>query len=101
TSLPFSSTNTGCTPGSGSVAHDGLAGVTPARFEIRIPPVSVCHHVSTIGQFFFPTFTSYQCQASSFIGSPTVPSTLSDERSFPSNGCNPNPISERMAVGAV
>ena len=31
TSLPFLSTNIGCTPGIGNVAHDGLAGVTPAR----------------------------------------------------------------------
>src|SRR4030095_13981048 len=101
TSLPFSSTKTGCTPGIGKVAQLGLAGVMPAKFEISTPPVSVCHHVSTIGHFFFPIFSSYQCHASSFIGSPTVPNTFSDERSFPLMGSSPKPIKLRIAVGAV
>src|SRR5436309_10842932 len=101
TSTPFSSTKTGCTPGNGRVAKVGLAGVIPAKFEIKMLPVSVCHQVSTMGHFFFPTCSSYQCQASSLIGSPTVPRILRDERFFPSNGCSPNPMSERMAVGAV
>src|SRR6476620_298009 len=83
TSVPFSSTKIGCTPGNGNVAKDGFAGVTPARFEIKVPPVSVCHQVSTIGHFFLPTCSSYQCQASSLIGSPTVPNTFNDERSLP------------------
>src|SRR5215218_5044894 len=101
TSAPFSSTSMGCTPGRGSVANDGFAGVMPAKLEINVPPVSVCHQVSTIGHFFFPTCSSYQCHASSLIGSPTVPSIFNDERSFPSNGFNPKPIKERIAVGAV
>ena len=100
-SFPFSSTKTGCTPGIGNVAHDGFAGVTPARFEIRQAPVSVCHHVSTIGHFFFPIFSSYQCHASSLMGSPTVPKIFNDERSFPFNGSKPNPIKLLNAVGAV
>src|SRR5215217_5266598 len=78
-----------------------MPGVMPAILEIKIPPVSVCHQVSTIGHFFFPTCSLYQCQASSLIGSPTVPNIFNDERSFPSNGFNPKPISERIAVGAV
>src|SRR4051812_46720794 len=73
----------------------------PAKFEINIPPVSVCHQVSTIGHFFFPTCSSYQCHASSLIGSPTVPNTFKEERSVPSNGLRPKPMSERIAVGAV
>src|SRR6476469_11198284 len=89
TSVPFSSTNIGCTPGKGSVANDGFAGVTPAKLEINVPPVSVCHHVSTIGHFFLPIFSSYQCHASSLIGSPTVPNTFKEERSFPFNGSGP------------
>ena len=80
-----SRTKTGCTPGIGNVAQLGFAGVTPARFEIKIPPVSVCHQVSTMGHFFLPIFSSYQCQASSLIGSPTVPNTFKEERSFPLN----------------
>src|SRR5690242_17321411 len=101
TSFPFSSTSRGSTPGNGNVAKVGLAGVMPARFEIRIPPVSVCHHVSTMGQRFFPICSSYQCHASSLIGSPTVPKTFKLDKSFPFNGSNPNPINERIAVGAV
>src|SRR5687768_7423898 len=101
TSAPFSSTSNGCTPGSGRVAQEGLAGVTPAMLEMRTPAVSVCHQVSTMGHLFPPTCSSYQCQASSLIGSPTVPSTLSEERSLPLNGSSPKPMSERMAVGAV
>src|SRR6476620_4654780 len=88
-------------PGNGSVAQLGVAGVTLARFEINIPPVSVCHHVSTTGHFFLPIFSSYQCQASSLMGSPTVPKTFKDERSFPSSGCKPKPIKLLIAVGAV
>ena len=60
----------------GNVAKVDLAGVTPAKFEIITPPVSVCHQVSTMGHFPFPIALSYQCQASSLIGSPTVPSTF-------------------------
>src|SRR5688572_1501533 len=101
TSVPCSFTNTGCTPGIGNVAQLGLAGVTPAKFEIKIPPFSVCHQVSTIGHFFFPIFSSYQCHASSLIGSPTVPNTFNDERSFPFNGSKPKPIKLLIAVGAV
>src|SRR6187399_1056067 len=101
TSFPFSSTNTGCTPGIGNVAPEGFAGVTPAKFEIRQAPVSVCHQVSTIGHLFLPICSSYQCHASSLIGSPTVPKTFKEERFLPSSGFNPKPIRERIAVGAV
>src|SRR3954465_5250808 len=83
TSLPFSSTNTGCTPGKGSVAKVGLEGVTPAKLEIKIPAVSVCHQVSTMGHLFLPICSSYQCHASSLIGSPTVPNTLKEDKSLP------------------
>src|SRR6187551_964733 len=100
-SIPFSSTKTGCTPGNGNVAQLGFAGVMPARFVIKIPPVSVCHQVSTIGHLFLPICSSYQCHASSLIGSPTVPKTFKEERSLPSSGFNPKPIRERIAVGAV
>ena len=50
-----------------------------------MPPVAVCHHVSTIGLFFFPTLSLYQCHASSFIGSPTEPSTFNEDKSYLSN----------------
>ena len=100
-SFPFSSTKTICNPGIGRVAQLGTAGVIPARLEINVPPVSVCHQVSTIGHFFFPTFSSYQCHASSLIGSPTVPKTFKELRFFPCKGPKPKPIKLRIAVGAV
>src|SRR4051812_44406054 len=56
TSLPFSSTIAASTPKKGRVALPGLAGVAPGRGEIMMPPVSVCHQVSTIGQRPPPTF---------------------------------------------
>src|ERR1700759_2872895 len=101
TSFPFSSTSNGCTPGNGSVAQLGFDGVIRARFEIKTPPVSVCHHLSTIGHFFLPICSSYQCHASSLIGSPTVPKTFNDERSLFLYGVSPKPIKLLIAVGAV
>ena len=98
---PFSSTKTICTPGNGSVAQPGFDWVIPARLLIKMPPVSVCHQVSTIGHFFLPICSSYQCQASSFIGSPTVPNTFNDDKSLPCKGSKPKPIKLLIAVGAV
>ena len=43
-------------PGSGRVAEPGLVGTAPGTGEIMIAPVSVCHHVSTIGQRSRPMF---------------------------------------------
>ena len=47
-----------------------------------IPPVSVCHHVSTTGQRSPPMWCQYQTHASGLMGSPTVPSSCSDDRSW-------------------
>jgi hypothetical protein len=55
-SLPSSSTSTGLTPKKGSVAEPGFIGVTPGSGVIRMPPVSVCHQVSTMAQRPLPTF---------------------------------------------
>ena len=49
---------------------------TPAMVLIMMPPVSVCHQVSTIGQRSLPTWILYQFHASSLIGSPTLPITF-------------------------
>ena len=54
---------------------------TPGSGEIRMWPVSVCHQVSTTGQRSPPITFQYQSQAFGLIGSPTVPSSRSDERS--------------------
>ena len=68
---------------------------------MRIPPVSVCHQVSTIGQRSWPITFQYQTQASGLIGSPTVPSRRSDERSCRAGYSAPIFTNERMRVGAV
>ena len=74
--LPSSSNNTGSTPKNGKVADPGLAAVAPGNGTIMMPPVSVCHQVSTIGHRSCPTSRKYHSQASGLIGSPTVPRIL-------------------------
>ena len=53
----------------------------PGSGVIMIAPVSVCHHVSTTGQRSPPMCRWYQIHASGLIGSPTDPSSRSDDRS--------------------
>ena len=48
-SIPSSVKRTGLIPKNGNVADPGFVGVEPGKGEISIPPVSVCHQVSTIG----------------------------------------------------
>ena len=55
-----------------------MSAVAPGRGEMRMPPVSVCHQVSTIGQRPSPTTRWYHSQASGLIGSPTEPSRRRD-----------------------
>src|SRR3546814_13173137 len=71
----------------------------PASGEIMMPAVSVCHQVSTIGHSPFPICSLNQCQASSLIGSPTLPSLVREERSLSSTNFIPDCINERIAVG--
>ena len=99
--LPSASTMAGWTPKNGRVAEPGLRAVAPGSGVIRLPPVSVCHQVSTIGQRSSPTTRWYQIQASGLIGSPTEPRMRSDLREVFLTSSSPAPISERMAVGAV
>src|SRR4051812_10585108 len=68
-------------PGNGSVALPGFVSVMPGSGVIMIPPVSVCHHVSTTGHRLCPMNSWYHIHASGLIGSPTEPSSLSDDRS--------------------
>jgi hypothetical protein len=53
--LPSASTTCGTIPKNGFVAEPGFSSVAPGSGVIRMPPVSVCHHVSTIGQRLSPT----------------------------------------------
>ena len=88
-------------PKKGRPADPGFMSWAPGRVVIMMPPVSVCHQVSTIGQRSSPTTRQYQSQASGLIGSPTVPSRRMDERSCVFTGPSPSRISARIAVGAV
>src|SRR5437762_3468426 len=99
--LPSASTISGTTPKNGSVAEPGLVGVAPGSGVIKMPPVSVCHQVSTMGQRLAPMTWLYQIQASGLIGSPTVPSKRSELKSCFLGHSTPHFINARMAVGAV
>ncbi len=66
-----------------------------------MPPVSVCHQVSTIGQRPPPITSWYHIHASGLIGSPTVPSRRRLERSCFSGHSSPHFMNVRIAVGAV
>src|SRR5918992_1833508 len=79
--LPDESSRSAAIPGKGTVALPGLVAVTPGSGVIMIAPVSVCHHVSTMGHLPLPITFQYQTHASGLIGTPTVPSKRSDERS--------------------
>src|SRR5918912_2503811 len=88
-------------PGKGFVAEPGLVGVAPGSGEIMMPPVSVCHHVSTMGQRPPPMVSRYHIHASGLIGSPTVPSRRRLDRSCLFGHSSPHLMKARMAVGAV
>ena len=83
------------------IAEPGLVAVTPGSGETIIAPVSVCHQVSTIGQLSWPMFSRYHIHASGLIGSPTEPSTFSDDRSCFSGISLPHFMNVRISVGAV
>ena len=83
------------------VAEPGFVSVIPGSGVIMIWPVSVCHQVSTIGQRSPPMTCWYQIQARGLIGSPTDPSSRSDERSCFSGYSRPHLMQARIAVGAV
>ena len=82
------------------MALPGFVVVTPGSGVIMIRPVSVCHHVSTIGAVPPPMCSWYHSQASGLIGSPTEPRTRSDVRSWPAGCSAPCFMKARIAVGA-
>ena len=101
TGSPWSSTTSTPTPGMARQAEPGLVEVMPGSGVIMWPPVSVCHHVSTIGQRPPPMCSWYHIQASGLMGSPTVPRTRSVDRSWRCGSAAPHFMNVRMAVGAV
>src|SRR5262245_31982208 len=88
-------------PGNGSVAEPGVVVTAPGSGVIRMPPVSVCHQVSTIGQRFLPIVLRYHIQASGLIGSPTEPSSRSESSEYFVTCSSPQRMKVRIAVGAV
>src|SRR3954447_22881598 len=62
-------------------------------------PVSVCHHVSMTGVRSPPMCSRYHIHASGLIGSPTVPSSRRDERSWCRADCSPLFISASGGAG--
>src|SRR4051812_48124116 len=100
TALPLSSTTSGNTPKNGSVPEPGFVGVAPGNGVIMMPPVSVCHHVSTMGQRLPPMCSWYHIQASGLIGSPTEPSKRNELKSCFFGHSTPHFINARIAVGA-
>src|SRR5262249_13602690 len=101
TDLPSRLTTSAMTPGSGRVHEPGLVGVAPGGGEIMMPPVSVCHQVSTIGQLPPPMCFWYHIHASGLIGSPTLPRSRSERRSDFFGCSSPQRMKARIAVGAV
>src|ERR1039458_1786597 len=98
---PSFRTTSGSIPKNGSVAEPGLVGTGPGVGEIMIAPVSVCHHVSTIGQRPLPITRWYHIHASGLIGSPTEPSSRSDASECLCTHSSPHLMNARIAVGAV
>ena len=74
--------------------------VIPGSGVIMIAPVSVCHQVSTIGHRSAPITLWYQSHAFGLIGSPTLPSRRSEDRSCFAGHCDPHLMQARIAVGA-
>src|SRR2546426_2933854 len=101
TGRPRSSTTSASIPGNGRVADPGFVVVVPGSGEMRIIPVSVCHHVSTIGQRPPPIVRWYHRHASGLIGSPTVPRRRRLDRSCRCGCSSPHRMKARIAVGAV
>src|SRR5687767_5205698 len=91
-------------PGNGNVAEPGFIGIVssiPVHALIIMPPVSVCHQVSIIGQFSLPIVLKYHIHTSGLIGSPTVPNKRSEDKSNELGIASPNLIYMRKAVGVV
>src|SRR5688572_24383846 len=99
--FPVVSTSDTETPGKGMVALPGLVVTTPGSGVIMIPPVSVCHQVSTMGQRSPPIWVRYHIHASGLIGSPTEPRRRRVERSCLAGNVSPHFMNARIAVGAV
>src|SRR5688572_28533720 len=98
TDLPSMSTTSASIPKNGKVAVPGLVGIAPGSGAIIVAPVSVCHHVSTIGQRFLPMTSRYHIHASGLMGSPTVPNKRNESSLRALGNASPAFINARIAV---
>src|SRR5580693_4887863 len=101
TGWPSRFTTSAIIPGNGRVADPGLVAIAPGNGVIKMAPVSVCHHVSTMGQRPRPITSRYHIHASGLIGSPTLPSRRRLFISYLRGHCSPRRMKARIAVGAV
>src|SRR5580658_4339139 len=101
TGLPSRVTTSSLIPGSGRVHEPGFVGVAPGMGLIIMAPVSVCHHVSTMGHRSCPMMLRYHIHASGLIGSPTLPSNRRLFIGCCAGHCSPIRMNARIAVGAV
>src|SRR6185437_1495104 len=101
TGEPSCFTMSGTMPKNGLLAEPGLLDTAPGIVEIMMPPVSVCHQVSTIGQRSFPITFEYHIHVCGLIGSPTLPSNRRLSSLCRFGNSSPHLINARMAVGAV
>src|SRR6202046_3403200 len=99
TCFPCFVTTSATTPENGRVADPGFVAIAPGRRAIIMCPVSVCHHVSTMGQRLPPMVSRYHIQASGLIGSPTVPSRRRLLRSCFFGHSSPHLIKGGVGVG--
>ena len=88
-------------PGKLLPARVGTNGPIPGRTFTMVPPVSVCHQVSMIGQRECPIFLKYQFQASLSIGSPTDPRIFREGILYFFMYFSGNFMNILIAVGAV
>src|SRR5579872_4622381 len=100
TGVPSRVTTSTLIPGSGLVQDPGLVAVAPGSGLIIMAPVSVCHHVSTMGQLSWPMTLRYHIHASGLMGSPTLPSRRRDFSECFAGQLSPSRMKARMAVGA-
>src|SRR5690625_24482 len=82
------------------MAAPGFVEVTPGSGLIRMLPFSVCQQVSTMGHLLPPICSRYHIQASGLMGSPTLPSRRSEERSYSAGMSRPHRMKVRILVGA-
>jgi len=101
TGFPFSFTITCSIPGNDFPETVGTNGPIPGIVLIRVPPVSVCHHVSMSGHLLPPIFSKYHIHDFLSIGSPTVPRIFSEDKLYFDIHFGFSFMNILIAVGAV